>query len=634
MKKKLLSLSALLLSGMAFSQTTILLEDFESGLPGTWSQTTNSTDGGWLAGTATTLSSQYWAISTANATDIVATNDDQCNCDKSADRLMSPTLNLSTVTAARLSVDIFFNGGTYQGSTEIGLIEISTNGGSTWTTLQTLTGAADWYTNFIDLSAYVGQSNVKIAFHYNDDAGWLFGYAIDNFYVYEPAPVDVEMTSLNVNQYVVGPGSSTIAGTITNLGSTTLTSVVIDWNDGTPHPQTFTVSIAPMGTYNFTHGTTLSVAAGTNYNIDVTATAAADAVSGNNMLSTIVYGLTFMPTTKVVGEEGTGTWCGWCPRGAVYMGDKANTYPSTWVGIAVHNADPMTVTAYDAGVSALISGYPSGLIDRIPETDPMDFEAAYLNRITVVRPADVAVTNGWNSTTRVMNITVTATFAASLTGINMRLAAVVVEDNVTGTASTYDQTNYYSSTSQNIALSGAGHNWQTEPNPVPAANMEYDHVARALLPSFAGQASSVPTSVTAGGTATFSFNYTVPATQDETQMKVIGLLIDQASGEIVNANEGQASLGVAEQANDIFTASLYPNPANELVTLNLNIKESNDVSVEMYNIAGALVNSSDLGTLNGGNRITLNASNYEAGIYTVHINVGGSVITQKLVITH
>ncbi len=630
MKKKLLTLSALMFSGIAFSQTTVLQENFNSGLPGTWTQTTLATDGGWNAGTAGSLSSASWTVSNTNATGIVGTNDDDCDCDKSADRLISPVLNLSTVLGARLSVDIFFNEGTYQGATEEGYIQISTDGGSTWTNLQTLSGDAEWRTEIIDLSTYVGQSNVKISFLYDDDNGWLFGFAIDNFHVYEPAPIDVELTSLNINSYVLGPGNATIAGTITNLGSTTLTSVDIDWNDGTPHNQTFAVNIAPLATYNFTHGTTLSVAAGTNYNLNITATATGDANSANNSLSTTVYGLTFLPTTKVVGEEGTGTWCQWCPRGAVFMDQMANDYPNTWVGIAVHNGDPMTVTAYDNAIGNLISGYPSGLVDRADgEFDPSDFPAQYAVRVAQTRPAEVAVSNTWNPTTRVMSVTVDATFAASLTGIDMRLAAVVTEDDVTGTTSAYNQVNVYAG-----GTYGPMGGFENLPNPVPAAQMVYDHVGRAMLPSFAGQAGSVPTTVTAGSMHSFTFNYTVPASQDETQMNVIGLLINSATGEIVNAGEEHAVLGIEEQVNDVFTASIYPNPANEMVTLNLNIKEMNEVTVDVYSITGALVSSSNLGSLNGENKLVLNSSRYDAGIYTVHINVGGNIIAQKLVITH
>lgn len=634
MKKKLLSISALLLTGMAFGQT-ILLEDFESGLPVSWSQVTSATDGGYLAGTSASLSSTNWTISGTNNTDIVATNDDGCNCTKNLDRLIAPAVDLSSVSGARLSVDLFFNRGTYQNKTEKVFIEVSTDGGTNWTNLSGATGLAgeaDWRTELVDLTAYVGQSNVLISIRYTDATGWLFGVGVDNFHVFVPPAVDVEMTALDIQPYIFG--AATIKGTITNYGSSNITSVDIDWNDGTSHSQTFTVNIAPLATYNFTHGTTLSTAGGTNYNVNVTATVASDAVSTNNSLSTTIYGLSYLPTTKVVGEEGTGTWCGWCPRGAVYMEEMANDYPNTWVGIAVHNSDPMTVASYDNALGNLISGYPSGVVDRIPEYDPSDFPTIYAERVAIARPADVAVTNGWNSSSRVMSVTVTATFAANITSANMRLAAVIVEDNVTGTTSGYNQTNYYSFETNNLALVGAGHDWQADPDPVLAANMEYDHVARALLPSFAGQSGSIPSSVVVGGTHSYTFNYTVPAAQDETQMKVIGLLIDQTTGYIVNANEAQAVLGIEEAKNDLFTASLYPNPANDLVTMNLNIKESNEVVVEMYNIAGALVNSTNLGTLSGENRINLNASSYEAGIYTVHIKVAGSVITQKLVITH
>lgn len=636
MKKQLLILSGLFLASLTNAQTTILQENFDSGLPGTWTQTTLASDGGWLAGTATSLSSTSWTISNSNTTGIIATNDDDCDCNKSADRLISPTIDLSTVSSARLSVDVFYNNGTYQGAQEEGYIAISTNGGSTWTNIRTLSGEAGWRTELIDLTAYVGQSNVKISFLYNDDGGWLFGYAIDNFHVYEPVPVDVELTNLSVYPYVVAPASQAITGTITNLGGQTLTSVDIDWNDGTPHSATLSVNIAPLGTYNFTHPTTLNVTSGIETTINVTATASGDANATNNNQSTMLWGLTFDPTTRVFGEEGTGTWCGWCPRGAVFMEQMATDYPNTWVGVAVHNStsDPMRVTAYDNAVSALISGYPSGLVDRANgEFDPSDFPAAYADRITKERPADVTVSNSWNSSTRVMSITVTATFAANISSANMRLAAVVVEDDVTGTSSGYAQTNYYSSQSNNIPLTGAGHNWQTEPNPVPATSMTYDHVARAILPSFAGQTGSIPSTTVAGTPYSYSFNYTVPASQDETMMKVIGIIVNQDNGEVVNAVEAQAVLGVEEQAND-FTAKLYPNPANEMVALNLNINESSDVTIEMYNIAGALVNSSKLGNLNGENRITLNTSSYEAGIYSVHINVGGNVMTKKLVITH
>ena len=66
-------------------------------------------------------------------------------------------------------------------------IQITTDGGTTWTTLLTLpVDAANWQTVFLSLDAYSNSSNVQICFLWNDggDCGlndnWGTGLAIDN----------------------------------------------------------------------------------------------------------------------------------------------------------------------------------------------------------------------------------------------------------------------------------------------------------------------------------------------------------------------------------------------------------------------------------------------------------------------
>ncbi len=91
---------------------SILEEDFEgAGLPADWTQTTNATDGGWKFGTPAALSSQFWSIPANGSTQIAATNDDACNCDKSHDYLITPLLDFSTLSGVALSFDMFFGKG-------------------------------------------------------------------------------------------------------------------------------------------------------------------------------------------------------------------------------------------------------------------------------------------------------------------------------------------------------------------------------------------------------------------------------------------------------------------------------------------------------------------------------------------
>ena len=81
-------IAALLFQCAALStlaQTTIYYEEFSgSDLPPGWHQTSNASDGGWKGGTGPALSSLFFQIPD-NGSDIIATNDDACWCDKSAD---------------------------------------------------------------------------------------------------------------------------------------------------------------------------------------------------------------------------------------------------------------------------------------------------------------------------------------------------------------------------------------------------------------------------------------------------------------------------------------------------------------------------------------------------------------------
>src|SRR5699024_9086047 len=90
----------------------------------------------------------------------------------------------------------------------------------------------------------------------------------------------------------------------------------------------------------------------------------ADADSSNDMGDALTYVVSQDVTKMVVFEEGTGTWCGYCPRGIVameYMYDNSNQFPN-FIGIAVHNQDPMMVAEYDNGAN--FPGFPNSNVDR------------------------------------------------------------------------------------------------------------------------------------------------------------------------------------------------------------------------------------------------------------------------------
>lgn len=239
---------------------------------------------------------------------------------------------------------------------------------------------------------------------------------------------------------------------------------------------------------------------------------------------------------KVVIEEFTGTWCQWCPRGT-YFGDKVVHDLNNVILIAVHGggSDPMDYTVYKDKTN--LSSAPSGNLNRsVKDRDPVTWANDAQSILGQTTFAGVKVTPAYTSSNRELKVKVEATFASSKTG-NYRLGAIVIEDAITGPSPSYDQSNSYSGSG--ISMGG----FENLPNPVPAHRIAYDHVARKLLSPYEGEPGTVPSSVSAGSTHDHTFTFTLPANYDEEYVKVVGILVDQANGEIVNADQSKYILG-------------------------------------------------------------------------------------------
>jgi hypothetical protein len=210
-----------------------MTEDFEdSSFPDGWSQQTQSSDGGWLLGVNSDLQSDWWSI--APNGHFIATNDDGCDCDKSEDYLILPPFNFSENEAVMLQFEAYYDGGTFEGATEVATIEFSLDEGSTWEVLETIEGSDDgeWNSHTVSLNQLLGESNALIAFRYNDNGGWVYGCAIDDVVVFEPSGLDAALSEVSVPASVSLGDVISVEGNITNTGLETISSVELSWSIG------------------------------------------------------------------------------------------------------------------------------------------------------------------------------------------------------------------------------------------------------------------------------------------------------------------------------------------------------------------------------------------------------------------
>lgn len=233
-----LSLAIFFSQGISAQTVVFGPEDFEgtmdatTNLPTDWQETGLSTDGIWSVGDDAAASSQYWTVPPHPSGGVFTfSNDDACNCDKSEDRMILPEQDFSALGGfITLNADLFHDGG----YGNIGSVEVSTDQGTTWTELTVVDNLPDWQIAVgFDLSAYVGQSGVWIAFRQNDAGSWTSGFCVDNVSISnstapEPdasvAPVLGEYTIVPLTQ--VGSPIATSA-VITNSGNADITNAVV-----------------------------------------------------------------------------------------------------------------------------------------------------------------------------------------------------------------------------------------------------------------------------------------------------------------------------------------------------------------------------------------------------------------------
>ena len=463
-------------------------------------------------------------------------------------------------------------------------------------------------------------------------------YVDDVCYSYTPAVLE----NLNAQVSSVAPITGLTGQTtnpsveIRNLGLTNITSFDVDfeYNGLTITENISGLNMITLDIYQLNFNNSISLISGTNPGIatvyNVNGLGQDDEPLDDQMIINI-EAITPAAGKLVVGEEATGTWCGWCPRGAVALNWMDNDYEGYWQGIAVHNGDPMTDADYDNGMAPYIGGYPSGMVDRGQEIDPGAFKNNFLQRI-IIEPNGV-ITNGAELIGDTLKINLTANFQNSVSG-NYKLACVLVEDSVTGTTPQYYQSNSYSGGGAGPLIDVDGSDWANKPSSVPASQMVYRHVARGIAPSFTGSPLT-NTSYNSGDTETLCFEFTLDPSWDLSKIHIVGMLIDNGNM-IENASSSSisdaenlgytpcATTSIGLELNGPDKVNIYPNPATDNIYISNLFEKS---IIKIYDIQGKLVLENKIS-----NKEYVNISILAKGIYQVKFEGNNLNETRKLII--
>lgn len=423
---------------------------------------------------------------------------------------------------------------------------------------------------------------------------------------YDAAAVSIDLYPF------VGQGDVTPIATVKNNGGETISFSVTCEVEGTAYSSDATTPDLTPGESVTLEFDAWMTEFGT-FTMSVTTNLSGDENPDNDMTSLDITVVSFVPEKSVVVEEGTGTWCGWCVRGIVFMEEMNAKYPESWIGIAVHNSDPMVNAEWNNGLG--IEAFPSAKVARNENIDPEAFEAAYLAELEKVSPVTTELVGIiYDEASRELTFDVECEFTAPVS--NYRFSAALVENGVTGTSSGYNQANYYSG-------GGAGvmGGFENLANPIPAADMIFNDVGRAIIGGFAGVEGSIPATVAAGESFSYTFTTVVDEDWNIANIKIIGMVLDATTGFVINGKKSDLLVSVNDlNANEQLV--VYPNPANS--TLFVDNSERGDLYI--YNIGGVLVK--EIQHVEG--KVQVDISDLTSGMYFVKMVTDNQVLTSKV----
>jgi hypothetical protein len=454
---------------------------------------------------------------------------------------------------------------------------------------------------------------------------------------YAPTSKNASVTYIgNVMGYLAG-ANVTPSVEIRNLGTTAITSaeLSIKYNGNTLNKTLTGISLPANGLYTTTFDNTLSIVGGNGDVVAsvVTVNGTADDNANDDSKTISINPIVPAKGKVVIGEEATGTWCQWCPRGAVALKTMHDKYDGFFQGIAVHNNDPMENPYYDASIASKISGYPSALVDRGAKMDPSAMGGDFINRIQIAPKGVMDIAAKYDAATKVMSVSVETTIESAISG-DYRIACVIVEDDVTGTTSGYNQSNAYAG-----GGSGVMGGYEKLPNPVPAAQMVYDHVGRAIAPTFSGLPNAFGASASAGQKFIHNFTFDIDPSWDLTQMHVVSMFIDKTgmidNGGTIHYNDaikkafkdGTAVLASQDLNGPDTRMALQPNPSDKQFDIAIFGAMNGQSSLEIVDMQGKLVYQSQQLS----SKMTIPSQDWSAGVYLVRLNENGQVFQKKFV---
>lgn len=252
-----------------------------------------------------------------------------------------------------------------------------------------------------------------------------------------------------------------------------------------------------------------------------------------------LYTVSHIPTRRMLVEDYTGMWCGYCPRGIVTMEYLRRQYPDKFIGVAIHcrngSTDFLDVRAYGDVYRKWATGFPSVWVNRWRRvTDWNEGDRAFEQAMTAPAATDIEVKAVWANDSADIEIETTVTPSVPADTGRFGIAYVLTEDGMTGSfwpQANYLSGEYYANAPEELNRFVNGGNY--------IYGLSFDHTAITSMGIDRGVEDSftepLQPEVPQLHYTSFSNIAQYSIIQKKDSLSVVAMVIDRESGEIDNA---------------------------------------------------------------------------------------------------
>ena len=236
-----------------------------------------------------------------------------------------------------------------------------------------------------------------------------------------------------------------------------------------------------------------------NYTID----------SQNYSTDLIVFNIV-EPINKVIVEDYTGTWCGYCPPVAYAIYELKEVYDNI-ISVGIHNNDELTIDQESDLRSELgISGFPSARLNRTISW----FDPYQISEVNSLLSEENNVAISIKSALENIDLEVNLRIVSNVELVNHKLVIYLVESNLI-----YDQSNYFNYVEDSYFYNLGN----------PIENYSHQDVLRKSITNISGNTLDLIQPLT-----DYKFNFNVEISPDFVQenLAIVAIIVDSNNNAI------------------------------------------------------------------------------------------------------